>query len=175
MDYEPGEPSPPPPAKPSKTPSWIMLGFVIGVGFMLALPRRENQPAAPPALRPVPGPATVERPTIDRAEYFEAVFAELGQPAVWENDLTEVAFWNAEKKAFADRYEVLRMGDRFFFRSILHFTRPLLTHGVPDNSPLQYTEPQARRDEWLRENSAENLRAFLAAPRAAPEAAAKQP
>jgi hypothetical protein len=175
MDYEPGEPPAPPPAKPSKTPSWIMLGFVLGVVFMLALPRKADKPVEPPALRPVPGPATAQRPTVDRAVYFEAVFAEWGQRAVWENELTEVAFWNAEQKAFSDRYEVLRMGDRFFFRSILHFTRPRLTHGVPDDSPLEFTEPQARRDEWLRENSAENLRAFLEAPRAAPETAPKQP
>jgi hypothetical protein len=37
----------------------------------------------------------------------------------------------------------------------------VLSHGVPANSPLQFTEPQARREEWLRENSAENMRKFM--------------
>jgi len=167
-DDELEETRPPAPAKPSKTPSWVMLGFVLGVLVMLALPRKEA-PSFAPVVQLAPKPAEPAKPTIERAVFFEGVFAEFSQYAVWENDLTEVAFWNAENRAFTDRYEVLRMGEKFFFRSIARFTRPLLTHGVPENSPLQFTEPQARREEWLKENSAESLRTFLDAPRAYPE------
>lgn len=155
---------PPSPAKLSKTPSWVMLGFLLGVLFVLFLPRKATQAsvAAPPA----PAPATAMRtpPTVDRALFFEGVFAEWNKYAVWENDLTEVGFWSADTKSFSDRFEVLRSGDRAFFRSIMNFTRPVLTHGIPDNSPLQFTETQAMRDEWLTENSAENVRKFLAPP-----------
>ena len=164
MDDDLDEPRPPEGARLSKTPSWIMLGFVLGVLCVLAWPRKETPrvaPAAPPAgarpsLRSVP-----PLPTLERALFFEGVFAEWGRLAVWENDLTEVAFWSAESKAFSECFEVYRSDGRYYFRSIPQFTRPLLTHGVPANSPLQFTEPQAARDEWLRENTAENVRAFL--------------
>ena len=73
--------------------------------------------------------------------FFEDVFAQLGSTAVWQNELTEVAFWNAPKRAFADCYEVLRVGDTFYFRSIPHLTRPVMTEGVPTNSPIQFTLP----------------------------------
>jgi hypothetical protein len=88
----------------------------------------------------------LERP---RATDIEAVFAEWGRYAVWENDLTEVALWDVEKKAYSIYYEILRSGDLYYFRSIPQLTRPLLTHGVPRKSPLQYTEPEEMRREWL--------------------------
>jgi hypothetical protein len=163
MDDEPDEPRPPKREQLSKTPSWIMLGFILGAACVLMWPRREEEvrtaltataPVASPPGKPAP-------PTIERATFFENVFAEWNKYAVWENELTEVAFWSAETKSFSEKYEVFRSGERFYFRSISQFTRPLLTHGVPDNSPLQFTEPQAARDEWLKENSAENLRKFL--------------
>ena len=164
MDDDLDEPRPPPREQLSKTPSWIMLGFVLGVLCVLAWPRKEGpSPARPassatarPSLRPV-----APMPTLERALFFEGVFAEWSKYAVWENELTEVAFWSADDKAFSERFEVYRSDGRYYFRSIPQFTRPLLTHGVPANSPLQFTEPQAARDEWLRENSAETLRAFL--------------
>jgi len=166
MDEDLDEPRPPPRAQLSKTPSWIMLGFALGVLCVLAWQRKEEPPparttpsaAARPAARPTP-PA----PTLERALFFEGVFGEWSKYAVWENELTEVAFWSAENKAFSEHFEVFRSDGRYYFRSIPQFTRPLLTHGVPANSPLQFTEPQAARDEWLRESSAENLRAFMGA------------
>jgi hypothetical protein len=157
------EAHPPSVAKLSKTPSWVMLGFLLGVLFVLFLPRKAAPPAA---VVPSPVAVTVGRtpPTVERALFFEGVFAEWNKYAVWENDLTEVAFWNSDTKSFSDRFEVMRSGDRAYFRSILNFTRPVMTHGIPDNSPLQFTETQAMREEWLKENSAENIRQFLAPP-----------
>jgi hypothetical protein len=166
MDDELEKPRRPKREQLSKTPSWIMLGFVLGAACVFMWPRKEEPrpalTAAPPAAH---RPAAEATPlTIERATFFENVFAEWNKYAVWENELTEVAFWSAESKSFSEKFEVFRSGDHFYFRSIPQFTRPLLTHGVPDNSPLQFTEPQTARDEWLKENSAENFRKFLGAP-----------
>lgn len=167
MDDDPPEPRPPTRQQLSKTPSWVMLGFLLGVGCVLAWPKKEPRPAAPvspPAVVPAPASKKPGVSTLDRALFFEGVFAEWSKYAVWENELTEVAFWNPDTRSFSERFEVFRSGDRYYFRSISQFTRPLLTHGVPPDSPLQFTEPQASRDEWLRENSAEKLKTFLDGP-----------
>mgnify|MGYP001545057251 CR=1 FL=1 len=142
-----------------------MLGFVLGAIAVYTLPRPAKQIVAPPPdvvakTQPAPAPPAPP-PTVERAVFFEDVFAEWSKYAVWENELTEVAFWNAATKSFSDRFEVFRSGEKYYFRSIARFTRPRLTHGVPGNSPLQFTETQAARDEWLRENSAENMKALL--------------
>ena len=154
----------PSPAKLSKTPSWVMLGFVLGVVFVLALPRRTVEPVGPLRVAAAPSPVLATPPTVERALFFESVFAEWSKYAAWESELTEVAFWNADTKSFSDRFEVFRSGERNYFRSIPHFTRPLLTHGVPANSPLQFTEPQEARDQWLRENSAQKTPFFYEQP-----------
>lgn len=166
---------PPSVSKLSKTPSWIMLGFVLGALTVVTFPRKEPEPPAPARIAPAPRALSATPPTVERAVFFEGVFAEWSKYAVWENDVTEVAFWSAETKAFSDRFEVYRTGDRNYFRSIARFTRPLLTHGVPENSPLQFTETQAARDEWLRESKAEQVRQFLDAPVGPAAPAPKRP
>ncbi len=167
MDDDLSEPRPPTRQQLSKTPSWVMLGFLLGVGCVLAWPRKAVPPPPPeaaPARLPRPANPAPAVPSLDRALFFESVFAEWSKYAVWENELTEVAFWNPDTKSFSERFEVFRSGERYYFRSIEQFSRPLLTHGVPEKSPLQFTEPQAARDEWLHENSAENVRKFLDGP-----------
>ncbi|MDB6170536.1 MAG: hypothetical protein JWM88_3400 [Verrucomicrobia bacterium] len=133
-----------PPPRPSKTPSWVLLGFVIGVLFVWALPReiKQSAPLAPP-----PRTVVLQRP---KATDIEAVFSEWGRHAVWEHDLTEVALWDVELKAYSLYYEILRSGDVYYFRSIPKLTRPILTHGVTlRNCPLMFTETQEMRKEWL--------------------------
>jgi hypothetical protein len=148
-------------AKPTQTPSWVMLGFVVGVLFMLALPRHApapapaaTAPARPSAPEPAAAPAQIA--TID------AVFGVWGKYAIWDSDTTEVALWNSGTGEFSDCYEVLRVGDTNFFRPIPRLTRPVLHHGVPDaqNAPLEYTETAAQEQEWKKEASDENWRAF---------------
>ncbi len=80
---------------------------------------------------------------------IEAVFAEWGHFAVWENDLTEVALWDVDKKSYSICYEVLRSGDAFYFRSIPRLTRPVLNHGLHGAMPLQFTETEVLRREWV--------------------------
>jgi len=141
MDESPDRP--PSPSRLSKTPSWILLGFVIGALFVWALPR-PTRPEADPG--PPPRRVLLERP---KATDIEAVFADWGRHASWDHDLTEVALWDVEKKSYTLYYEILRSGDVCYFRSIPRLTRPLLTHGVPKTAPLQYTETEEQRHEWL--------------------------
>lgn len=155
------EDTPPPPArgKPSQVPSWVTLGFALGVLFVLALPRH---PAAQAPANEAPA-RRAPPPEAPRFTTIEAVFAAWEKYAVWSDGTTEVALWNPETKAFSDCYEVIRVGDSTYFRSITRLTRPLLTHGVVTESPLQFTETERQRNEWLREVSQENFRAISSA------------
>lgn len=153
-------PSKPPGEKPSQIPSWVTLGFVVGALFVLALPRRA--PVAPPATPTVEeAPSAPARPpAAPQVTTIEAVFAAWDQYAVWSNDMTEVALWNAGTKSYSDYYEVLKTANGYYFRSIPGFTRPILTHGVADNSPLQFTETARQRQQWLDDINKENWRAL---------------
>lgn len=150
------DPSPPPPSKPSQAPSWAMLGFVLGALFVLSLPRHKPEAPVPPKVQ-APAPS---RPAAPRLTTIEAVFAEWGKYGVWSHDLTEVALWNPETHDYADCFEVLRSGGAYYFRSIPHLTRSVLTHGVVPNSPLEFTETAEQRQEWLREKTQEDWRAL---------------
>lgn len=156
------EPSPPAKAKPSLVPSWIMLGFVVGALFVWALPRPRPAPSRlePPESNPV----TIIK-TPPQITMIEAVFSEWGKYAVWDNDITEVALWSSETRAFSDCFEVLRSGSNYFFRSIPRLTRPVLTHGTREHSPLQFTETEAQRAEWLGEKRQETWKALSTAAR----------
>lgn len=139
----------PSPGRLSKTPSWISLGFVLGALFVWLLPHPEPKVVEVPAA-PTPVPLVALRTKPDFTE-IEAVFAQWNQYAVWENDRTEVAMWDVDTRQFSRFYEVLRNDDGYYFRSIARLTRPVLTHGVDVKAPLLFTEPQARRDEWLQQ------------------------
>lgn len=158
------EETPPAPAqaKPSKVPSWVALGFVAGALFVAALPRGVPPEAGPrpSATAPEPRPASVPKITT-----IEAVFAAWGKYAVWSDDTAEVALWSTETMSYSDCYEVLRVGDAYYFRSIPALTRPILTHGVVEESPLKFTETVRQREEWLAEVDRENLKALSEAAR----------
>jgi hypothetical protein len=126
---------------------------------VLALPKRA--PVAPPMPVVREAEAPVEKPPDPpRMTTVEDVFASWDKYAVWSNDTTEVALWDSGTKSFSDCYEVVRVGNGYYFRSIPGLTRPVLTHGVVENSPLQFTETARQRDEWLDEVHRENLRAL---------------
>jgi hypothetical protein len=132
-----------------------MLGFLLGVLFVTAWPGRKPAPppvAAPVAAeaRPKPAPAAPGSFTA-----IEAVFAEWDGYAIWDNDLTEVALWNSKTKDFSDCYEVLRSGSSYYFRSIPRLTRPVVTHGIKVNCPLEFTETEEQRQERLKTESEE--------------------
>lgn len=162
------EADPPPPAKPSLAFSWATLGFILGALFVIALPPRHAPPPAPVREEP-PSPPALERtlPPM-RLTTIEAVFESWGQFAAWNGDVTEVAMFDPDTKDFTACYQIVRAGGNYFFRSIPHLTLPLLTHGVPANSPLRFTETPAQREQWLRESVEENWKALRAPPAQAP-------
>lgn len=143
---EPAKERPISPSRLSKTPSWITLGFVLGALFVASLPR--DTPKFVPDKSSTPTSIVrLERPKLTE---IEAVFADWERYAVWENHLTEIAMWDTEKKSYSIFYEVLRVGNSYYFRSIPRLTRPILTRGVPEQqSPLQFTETETSRREWI--------------------------
>ncbi len=140
-------------AELSKTPSWIMVGFILGVLAVWGF--RRDDPAPPPAaaapeVKATPAPAEPaksvtsleNRPSL---AVIEAVFAQWGDYALWEDDRTEVALWNSVTADFTDFIEVSRMAGVYYFRSIPRLTRPFTDAKPPRESPLRFTEPIAQR------------------------------
>lgn len=164
-------------SKMSKTPSWIMLGFLLGAIFVAALPPLRKQPAPETttfkAVEPPPPRPPREPPQLTT---IEAVFAVWGQYAVWSDDVTEVALWNDHDKAFSDCYEVRRFGDIAYFRTIPKLTRRVIARGKPiPESPLLFTETEEQYREWLKYGRSERpverdapVRPNAAAPTPAP-------
>ncbi len=154
-------PRPPSARQLSKTPSWILLGFILGAAFVWLLPTDEQKTEAPRRREPTKAVAAAGEHAKRDLTTIEAVFAEWGSHAVWEHDLTEVALWDSETKAFNHYYEVLRSGGNFYYRPLDRLTRPILTHGVKDpDCPLRFTETEAMRQEWLHEKAQEDWKAI---------------
>lgn len=139
------------PAKMSKTPSWIMFGFLLGVLFVFALPKRTPPPAplAPAPAAPEPAPREPrDPPPLSR---IEAVFEVWGKHAVWApDDTTQVALWEPKLEAFADYYEVRKLDGKLYFRSLPALTRRVIERGKPlPDSPLKFTETEEQYQEWV--------------------------
>lgn len=148
------EPGSQPVARLSRTPSWVMLGFILGAAFVAMLPSWRPVPASPGAPAPAPVPSAPERDTAPAREpgpllTIEAVFAAWQRLAVWSEDTTEVALWNAREQGFTDFYEVRRLGDVLYFRSLPRLTRRIIERGQPAESPLQFTETEEQHQQWL--------------------------
>lgn len=138
-------------SKMSKTPSWIMLGFLLGAIFVAALPPLRKKPAPEGTtfrVAETPQPRPPREPP--QLTTIEAVFAVWGQYAVWSDDVTEVALWSDHDKAFTDFYEIRRFGDISYFRTIPKLTRRVIGRGKPiPESPLKFTETEEQYREWL--------------------------
>ncbi|MEX2044169.1 MAG: hypothetical protein WD941_02375 [Opitutus sp.] len=136
----------------SKTPSWVMLGFVLGAAFVVALPEwRKEQPAVPVKAPPrveQPRPPAAPRPPPPLSR-IDAVFEEWGRYAAWHDDTTEVALWDPAEERFADYYEVRRVNGVLYFRSITKLTRRIIVRGKQlTESPLQFTETEEQYRDW---------------------------
>ncbi len=149
MDHEDPEirSHPPSPATMSKVPSWVSLGFVLGALVVWAVPKPE--PKAPPPA-PARAVAPPREPQATKLTTVEAVFAEWGSNAVWDSDTTQMAYWNPGTEGFTEFYEVRRIADALYFRSIPKLTRLVIRHGkpLPPECPLQFTETPEQYREW---------------------------
>ena len=134
MDEDP--PAPEAKSKPSQIPSWVTLGFALGALFVMALPRRG--PEAPEVAAPTP---VLKAVAPSRVSTIEAVFADWGRFAQWNGSTTQVGMWNPETKSYSDFFEVLRMGDALYFRSIPALSAPVAKVEVPPECPLEFAEP----------------------------------
>ncbi|HZZ20773.1 MAG TPA: hypothetical protein VFE25_15470 [Opitutaceae bacterium] len=142
-------PSPEPKGRPSQIPSWVSLGFALGALFVMALPRRSE-----PEVQAAPTPVPELRATAPvRVSTIEAVFSDWGRFAQWNGPTTQVGLWNTETKSYSDFFEVIRMGEALYFRSIPSLTAPVAKLELPQACPLEFAEagradPQAeeRRD-----------------------------
>ncbi len=147
---------PPVPKRPSTIPSWVMLGFAAGVLFMWLIRSSVDETApAPPAPAQPPPTRVAAAPKLME---IEAVFSAYSEYARWSNDVTEVVLWNRGAQQILDRFEVRRVGDALYFRTIPQLTRRILNHGVPDNLPIQFTETEAQYQQWLKDVAQENAR-----------------
>lgn len=157
------------PSKMSKTPSWLMLGFLLGGAFMWAFQRDTAKPAAPAPATLTEWPKAVRVPPSPLTT-IEAVFADWKDNAVWENNLTEVAMWRSETGAYSEFYEVRRLGETLYFRSIPRLTRQVVRSGtsLPANAPLQFTESEKHYNEWVEQGRKKSMNEPLVAPRTAP-------
>lgn len=150
----------PRPKPPSMAFSWATLGFILGALFVLAAPWHHPEPP-PPETPSAPPPAPpAERVSPPELTTIEAVFDKYQKYAVWDEDTTQVVLFDPQTKSFSDPYEVLRSGGAYYFRSIPELTRPLLTHGVPEDCPLEFTETEEQREEWIRAVNDENWKAI---------------
>jgi hypothetical protein len=138
-EFEETPPEPPRP-KPSKTPSWIMLGFLLGALFMWKLPRLKPTPPAAPSISAPAVPKVATRP---RMTDVEAAFEAYRQYALWTNDgITYVCFWDGvETQTFRDCFQVLQRGEELFFRSVPRPANLRAREDVPKECPLQFLNP----------------------------------
>lgn len=132
--------SPPVPRpKPSKIPSWIMLGFLLGALFVWALPRPRPARAEKPSATPmISAAATATRP---RLSDVEASFDVWSRYARWDDVVTYVSLWDSETATFRDSFQVLRRGDEFFFRSVPRPRHLRVRNDVPKDCPLEFFDP----------------------------------
>lgn len=171
-DEEPEKTYPLSPSKMSKTPSWVMLGFLLGAAFVWAFKRDVAKPAGPSPVALAEWPKAVTVPPSPLTT-IEGVFAEWKDNAVWENNLTEVALWRSETRAYSEFYEVRRVGEALYFRSIPRLTHLIVRSGtpLPNDAPLQFTESEKHYREWVEQGRAKSedpSRPVPAAPRFAP-------
>lgn len=148
---------PVPREKLSRTPSWIMVGFVLGCIFAYVaereLDKRRPKPVAEAAApsRVAPPVAAPETPPSMRLSQNEvdAMFRQVADQAVWENDLTQIAVWNPLTQKFSDFVEVMRSGEHFYYRPMPRLTRPLITAEADGGVLVLFTETEALRAKRL--------------------------
>ena len=141
--------------KPSQIPSWVMVGFVLGVltmwGFQSDAPAEATATVVKPAevADDLASAAPTENPLMQDGkpsiEVVQRLFEGLREWAFWTDDRTEIAVWNATTLGFTDHFEIIRGDEADYFRAIPGFSRlPLEGYG-PEHSPILFTETAEQR------------------------------
>ncbi|MBI2518233.1 MAG: hypothetical protein HYV95_15230 [Opitutae bacterium] len=137
-------------------PLWLTLGFAMGLSFGWVMFKSDTSKAPPAAeqvkVREKPAAASDAPRDAGTLAGAEQTFQRWGGYAVWEDDATEIAVWNARRKRFSDFYEVRRVHGQFYFRTIQRLSRPFIDHGVRGRLPIVFTEPQADHDAFHRQH-----------------------
>ena len=139
----------------SKTPSWIMLGVIIGSIVTVTVQKHwgGRNDESPPIPAPAAGPAgeTSKEPAITNTHLslfaMETLFQQYQENVVWRHEIKEVVFWNPFTDQYSEYVEVLRNGEDFYFRSIPRLTRPIIEELMDPNVPMRFTEPESVRAE----------------------------
>ena len=142
-------------AKLSTSSSWVTLGFLLGAATVWAYLKNQvpMAPAAPVVLSAWPTPKRLEPAPLT---IVEAVFAQYAEHAVWDKNTTEIALWRADTRAFSEFYEVRRIGEEYYFRSIPKLTRLLLSRKPLGNEvPIKFTETEEQYREWFEHDRVE--------------------
>lgn len=133
-----------------------MVGFVLGCVTWATVHERFFPPAKPAVptpeqtatTQPTPTPrpnASAKTPALS-LEVIDGLFNQYSNKAIWENDITEAAFWNPAESKYTDLMEIMRgNGGNFYFRPIPQLTRPLADYDVDARWPVRFTEPEALR------------------------------
>jgi len=144
----------PRPPRPSRAPSWVLLGVVLGgltvwsfydstEAEVAVSAVSEVEPPAPDEPAPPANPlARGDRPSL---EVVEALF-ELYRPYVfWDRGLTQIAVWNGTTAAYTDFFEVVSTDHGEYFRSLEALTWwPIEDYG-PEESPIRFCETNEMR------------------------------
>jgi len=131
----------------SQIPSWIMVGFLVGITFMWFFDEPDEPELPPVAATPAvveetPAPAN---PATLSLEVVELLFEEYRDWVFWSDNRTEIAVWNTQTLDFSDCYEVVRGEEGTFFRPIARLSRrPIVGYG-PADSPILFTETPEQR------------------------------
>lgn len=155
--------NPVPREKLSRAPSWMMVGFAIGIMATLTVEReidrrRGESESVEAAVREATAAEQRKAESEARAEArsalvlanqpslsaIEAVFGQWGHYAIWQNETTQVALWNGATNEFGDNIEVVRLGSVLYYRTLPQLTRPLIKEGVVIQAPMAFTEPDRR-------------------------------
>jgi hypothetical protein len=145
--------------KDSRIPVWMTVGFGLGIGFA-AIFLRSSEPVRPPtsAPRSPEGPGLplraapnlpADATTLGEVEFQ---FRTWGGYALWQNNLTQFALWNAQTDRHSDFYEVRRVNRIYYFRTLPRENWPLLDHGEMARCPLWFAEPQEMRAAFYRDH-----------------------
>jgi len=161
---------------PSKAPSWIMVGFVLGLLVFYTAndyfhrpkqpvphassPQSELTPATTTATA-TPAPETKPAPQPSNnlnLQALDIIFRKWAVNALWDYDTTQVLFYNPSDKKFSIPVEVTRRGVEgdytYFYRPIDALTRPLVPAPDRPDTIIRFTENEEttrQREEKLRE------------------------